>query len=130
MRYNNYRRLNRYQQNDTPSIMKKLLEQIVTQFIICIILIGLIFGAQWLKINQVEESVQKVKLAVAHSLSWNDIVEGLKNTTMIIMDKGSNEPTENLDEQEEDIFEIKKMPIAEEDDVKINNTRSYISTGF
>lgn len=114
MRYNNYRRPNRYEQNNASPIMKRILEQFLTQFIICVMIIGFIVGGQWLKINQVEENVQRIKLAVAHSLSWDDIVENVKNTTMIIMDKGSKEAMENSNDQDEEFFEIKKMPTTEE----------------
>lgn len=88
MRYNNYpyRRRTGYKQEESSPIAQKLVEQFLTQLVICIIAIGIMYGAQWLKIGQVEESMYKIKLAIEYSPSWDEIIQNLKDIGYTFID--------------------------------------------
>lgn len=97
MSYNNYqlntyprRSLPRYQEAEKPALGKRLIEAFLTQFAICALVTGVIFGAQFLKLPNINQNVEKVKTIITYSPSLKELTRQAKNGVSAIMHKISS----------------------------------------
>lgn len=88
MKYNTYnnRRQVRSRTPEPPSIGERLVEQFLTQVVVCSLLIIIIVGVQLLGIKQFESGINKMKSAIVYSPSFNEIAENAKSTFAEIRD--------------------------------------------
>ena len=89
MRYNTYsnniypkaknayprRRPSRFQEPDKIGLGQRLAEALLTQCTICALVTGLIFGAQLLKLPNINTSISKVKTMITYSPSLKEIAK-------------------------------------------------------
>lgn len=87
MKYNMYnnRRQARYGEPKTPPIGKKLMEQFLTQVVVCAVLIIAIISVQLLGFKQVETGLDKVKSAIVYSPSLDEITQNTKDIFLNII---------------------------------------------
>ena len=100
MKYNTYyyTRQSRYKEPKVPSIGKKLIEQFLTQVVVCAIFIILIIGSQLLGIKQVNSSMDKIRSAITYSPSLDEIAQNTKDVFSVIISRVKRE-----DENEETV---------------------------
>lgn len=94
MKYNNYntnnyprRRPSRTNKIEKTGYTQKLLEEVLTQFLICSLVTITIFATQLLKIDGVDRSLTKLKSAITYSPSLKEVVEEIKEGSNTIIDK-------------------------------------------
>lgn len=89
MKYQEYntRRQQRYQTSQTPSIGKKLIEQFLTQVVVCVLLVMVIIGAQLLGFKQIDSGMYRMKMAIVYSPSLDEMTQKAKNVMAIIMER-------------------------------------------
>lgn len=92
MRYNNYqrpvynqRRQSRYKIEEKPSLGKKIVEQLLTQFIICMLITGSIFALKLLGNSKFDENMEKLKVAITNTPSVHEISREVKDITTNII---------------------------------------------
>ena len=106
MKYNEYntRRQQRYQATQTPPIGKKLMEQFITQMVVCVLLVGAIVGAQFLGYKQIDPAINKIKMAIVYSPSLDEMAQKAKDTLAIMMERVNlKDENEDKDKEEETI---------------------------
>lgn len=68
----------RFKETEKVTLGKRLGESLVTQFTICALVTGTIFGAQALKLPNINESVTKIKTMITYSPSLKEFASSLK----------------------------------------------------
>ncbi|HHX61854.1 MAG TPA: hypothetical protein GX707_14290 [Epulopiscium sp.] len=96
------RRPSKYEVQEQQPFRKKLMEAFLTQFIICAIIVSVIFGAQLLGLPKVNESVDKVKTIITYSPSLKEIAQGAKDGMVILTDKISPKSQEVISREKND----------------------------
>ncbi len=99
MRYNNdknnaYPRRSpvRHQATKKAEFSKRLIEEFLTQFALCVLVIGIIFGAKLLKFTNINDPIAKVQAMITYSPSLKEITEEAKELVSILAERiGSNE---------------------------------------
>lgn len=97
MRYNNYqnnaypkRNPLRYQEREKPSLGKRLIEAFLTQFTICVLVTGGVFGAQLLKLPNINQSVDKVKTIITYSPSLKEFAMEAKEGVSTLIGRANS----------------------------------------
>lgn len=124
MRYNNYQ-TNTYRRRSAPRasspknqpaqkphFIKSLAQEFWAQLVICALVMGVVFGAQFLKLPNMNDSIAKMKTILTYSPSLGEIVAGAKEGTSALIDKISSG-----DKQVNDMdINSEEMPIIIVDD--------------
>ena len=76
---------------DKPAMSKRLMEEFVTQLIICTLITGTVFGAQLLKVPKVDQSLSKVKTIITYSPSLKEIAKETKDGLMTLIGRMSSQ---------------------------------------
>ncbi len=94
MSYNNYqpntyprRSLSRYEEAKKPALGKRLIEAFLTQFTICALVTGVVFGARFLKLPNIKQNIEKVKTIITYSPSLKELTIQAKNGASALMQK-------------------------------------------
>lgn len=81
------RRQSRYEKEKTPALGQKLIEQVLTQFVICTFIIGTLLGAKFLGFKQFNGAMEKVKIAITYSPSLDEMAKEAKEVTSALVDR-------------------------------------------
>lgn len=89
MKHNGYssRRQQRYEIAQTPPVGKKLIEQFLTQVVVCALLIILIIGVQLLGFRQIDSRINRIKVAIAYSPSLDEMTQSAKDALALIINR-------------------------------------------
>ncbi len=111
MRYNSYqtnnyprRRTVRPKEPEKIGYAKKLIEELLTQLIICTLVTLIIFASQLLKVGGVDKSISKLKSAITYTPSLKEIANEVKEGTNTIAEKMNYNKQVNGDSVEEPII--------------------------
>lgn len=96
-----------------PAFGKRLIEEFLTQLTICILVTGVIFGAQVLRLPNISKSVDKVKTIITYSPSLKEIVQEAKEGTSALVEKISSRDAK-VNDQEGNTQEIPIIIVDDE----------------
>ena len=97
---------------EKPGLGKRLIEEFMTQLIVCTLVSGVIFGAQLLKLPNMSRSLAKIKTIITYSPSLTEVVEEFKEGTSILVEKINNAGKEVKDQE----ISVEDAPIILVDD--------------
>lgn len=92
------RRQSRYGKEQTPSLGKRLVEQMVTQLTICVIITGLVLGGKVIGFEPFNKGMEKIKIAITYSPSLDEIAREAKAITTTLIEKASEKDDYSQDE--------------------------------